>query len=244
MGVEGADHSGADTRRLGTRQANTLGLFRMEIAESATSLEAGLLSDSYDTRVRKAFTSILYSLENEVIRGKWNAANSLGTATTTRTLKGIKTFLTTINSAITASSFAANPHLYIGDAWEQAWSQGANVGTETWGIVAGSTFFRNLSDLNDTKVSDSNEREEFKRVIRRYTGPFGTAELFLGRTLDVLLDEKTKGETDKFLGRTGLDAPEVDGTVYVSGKNLKVGDLYRVKIAYTLEYDLIGEVVE
>lgn len=64
---------------------------------------------------------------------------------------------------------------------------------------------------------------------------------FLGKRLEVLIDEPLKGETDKFLGRTEGDAPEVDGVVHVSGRHLKVGEFYKVKITDAFEYDLVGE---
>lgn len=65
---------------------------------------------------------------------------------------------------------------------------------------------------------------------------------FLNKTIDVLIDEKDPDEKDKFIGRTQGDAPEIDGSVYVSGKNIKVGEFYKVKITDTLEYDLVGKV--
>ena len=64
---------------------------------------------------------------------------------------------------------------------------------------------------------------------------------FMGKVVDVLIDERIEGEKDKFVGRTEGDAPEVDGCVYVSGKELKTGEFYKVKITDTLEYDLAGE---
>ncbi|MFA6321180.1 MAG: 30S ribosomal protein S12 methylthiotransferase RimO [Candidatus Omnitrophota bacterium] len=64
---------------------------------------------------------------------------------------------------------------------------------------------------------------------------------YLNKTLDVLIDEKCADEKDKFMGRTRGDAPEVDGMVYVTGKGVKVGQIYKVKIKDTLEYDLVGD---
>lgn len=63
---------------------------------------------------------------------------------------------------------------------------------------------------------------------------------FLGKVLDVLIDEK---ETDYYLGRSQIDAPEVDGLVYVKPAKgeLNIGDFVKVKITDTLEYDLVGE---
>lgn len=65
---------------------------------------------------------------------------------------------------------------------------------------------------------------------------------FLGRVLDILIDEK---EGKNYLGRSQYDAPEVDGLVYVnSKKELKPGDFVKVKITDTLEYDLVGEAIK
>ena len=62
---------------------------------------------------------------------------------------------------------------------------------------------------------------------------------FLGKVMDVLVEEREK---DYFLGRSQYDAPEVDGLVYISSQNkLKPGDFVKVKIADTLEYDLVGK---
>lgn len=67
-------------------------------------------------------------------------------------------------------------------------------------------------------------------------------EKFLGKTLDVLIEEKQKGEENVYLGRSEYDAPDVDGLVYVrSLKTLKPGDFVRVRMTDAYEYDLAGE---
>jgi len=64
---------------------------------------------------------------------------------------------------------------------------------------------------------------------------------YIGKAVDVLIDERVEGERSKAMGRTERDAPEIDGAVYVSGRNLKVGEFCRVKITGAMEYDLVGE---
>ncbi len=207
-GIEGADHGGTSVRRVGDRKTNTVGLFRAELAVSDT--EEAIQSAVYGAsdrsgQVMKTFRNILWNLEQEVVRGKLNSSNSLGTTSQTRTMQGLRTFITSINSTVTASSFAANPHLYIGNVWQAIYANGGSPQNETWGIVAGATFFRNISDLNDTKVQDSNEKEEFKRVIRRYTGPLGTAEVFLARSLpdtELLLIPRERVKVAPLTGRS------------------------------------------
>ena len=67
---------------------------------------------------------------------------------------------------------------------------------------------------------------------------------FMGKTIDVLIDEKQKGEDHVYLGRSEYDAPDVDGLVYVHSKRaLNPGDFVSVEITDTYEYDLAGELV-
>ena len=60
---------------------------------------------------------------------------------------------------------------------------------------------------------------------------------FLGKNLDVLIEEKVSGG---FLGRSQYDAPDVDGVVFVKRKGLKLGNIYKIKIVDSYEYDLVG----
>ena len=62
----------------------------------------------------------------------------------------------------------------------------------------------------------------------------------IGKTLDVLVDEI---DEEGIIGRSKADAPEVDGLFYVdnlSGINVKVGDVIKVTITNSDEYDLWG----
>ncbi|MFH1798780.1 MAG: 30S ribosomal protein S12 methylthiotransferase RimO [Candidatus Omnitrophota bacterium] len=69
-------------------------------------------------------------------------------------------------------------------------------------------------------------------------------EQLLGKRLKVLIDEKDLSGTADFVGRSHMDAPEVDGVIYVKGKRLKTGQFADVTITGATEYDLIGEGVE
>lgn len=90
------------------------------------------------------------------------------------------------------------------------------------------------------QVPRSVKEERFNALMLRQQQISGELNAkFLGKTLEVLIDEKEKGN---YLGRSYCDAPEVDGLVYVKSKDkLKPGDFVKVKITDTLEYDLVGE---
>lgn len=64
----------------------------------------------------------------------------------------------------------------------------------------------------------------------------------IGQVLDVLI-EKYDGRNDVYVGRSQFDAPEIDGEVFVGGSELQIGQLAKVRITHSFEYDLSGEVV-
>lgn len=59
----------------------------------------------------------------------------------------------------------------------------------------------------------------------------------IGRTYDVLIEGIEDGI---YFGRSFMEAPEIDGWVYVSGQDLEIGEFYKVKIAQAAEYDVYG----
>ena len=66
-------------------------------------------------------------------------------------------------------------------------------------------------------------------------------KIYLGKKIKVLIDEVDVSAKDQYIARSQMDAPEVDGCVYVgSERKLKPGDFTDVKITDTLEYDLVG----
>lgn len=73
---------------------------------------------------------------------------------------------------------------------------------------------------------------------------FEHSEDMKGRILDVLIEGKVADEP-AYVGRTYMDAPGVDGLIFVNtGELLMSGDFVRVKVTGASEYDLIGEVYD
>lgn len=65
----------------------------------------------------------------------------------------------------------------------------------------------------------------------------------VGRTLDVLYED-IDYDKNLFVGRAEFQAPDVDGRVYFSARNVLVGNYYKVKIVDCDDYDLYGEVAD
>lgn len=74
----------------------------------------------------------------------------------------------------------------------------------------------------------------------------------VGKVIEVIIDEYNDDEDDlpasKLIGRSKGDAPNIDGLVYVYAGDfvgqIKIGDIVRVRIEESDEYDLFGEAVE
>ncbi len=63
----------------------------------------------------------------------------------------------------------------------------------------------------------------------------------IGKTYQVMIEGKVSDE-NAYVGRTYMDAPNVDGYIFVNTEEeLMTGDFVPVKVTGALEYDLIGE---
>jgi len=69
---------------------------------------------------------------------------------------------------------------------------------------------------------------------------FAWGESQVGRTLEVLIDRCIPHEQDAYVGRSYADAPEVDGVVYVTGRDLAPGCIVRCEVVAAREYDLVA----
>ncbi|MDO4324464.1 MAG: 30S ribosomal protein S12 methylthiotransferase RimO [bacterium] len=73
---------------------------------------------------------------------------------------------------------------------------------------------------------------------------FEKSEAMVGRILEVLIEGKIADE-HAYVGRTYMDAPNVDGLIFVQTPlELLTGDFVRVRVTGAQEYDLIGEVYD
>lgn len=73
---------------------------------------------------------------------------------------------------------------------------------------------------------------------------FEKAENAVGRTVLAMIEGRLPDE-NAYAARTYMDAPNVDGLVFVqTSRELMTGDFVKVKITGSYEYDLISEIVE
>jgi ribosomal protein S12 methylthiotransferase len=65
---------------------------------------------------------------------------------------------------------------------------------------------------------------------------------YLGKEIEVLVDEIKSGKPKIAIGRTKGDAPEIDGKVVIRTDKAQVGKFIKVKVTKASEYDLAGEI--
>ena len=88
----------------------------------------------------------------------------------------------------------------------------------------------------EQKETWRNELMELQQEIA-----FDRAEEMTGREFLVMIEGKVADE-DVYVGRTYMDAPNVDGLIFVkTEKELMSGDFAKVTVTGAVEYDLIGE---
>ena len=88
----------------------------------------------------------------------------------------------------------------------------------------------------DIKLNRQQEIMELQQEIA-----FEKAEEMIGRVLVVMVEGKI-AEDEAYVARTYRDAPNVDGYLFIkTAANLMTGDLVKVLVTDSNEYDLIGE---
>ncbi len=88
----------------------------------------------------------------------------------------------------------------------------------------------------EIKLTRKDELMELQQEI-----VFEKAEILVGHKLEVIIEGKASDE-DVYVGRTYMDAPGVDGYIFIkSEEELMSGDFAFVKVTKAVEYDLIGE---
>lgn len=97
----------------------------------------------------------------------------------------------------------------------------------------------------DQQVDDETKQKRYEAVMEvQQNISREKHQAFIGKTLEVVV-EGLSDETDLLLqGRMSQQAPDIDGVVLINDGQARVGQFVQVKITESMEYDLIGEIVE
>jgi ribosomal protein S12 methylthiotransferase len=95
------------------------------------------------------------------------------------------------------------------------------------------------------QVSERIKRERHKKLMRTQARVSFKHNRTLVDSEEEVLVEGYSEETELLLkGRSSRQAPDVDGLVYITAGNANVGDIIRLKITDSSDYDLIGEIID
>jgi ribosomal protein S12 methylthiotransferase len=95
------------------------------------------------------------------------------------------------------------------------------------------------------QISERVKRERYKKLMKAQARlSFKRNRRLVGRTEEVIVEGYSE-ETDLLLrGRCSRQAPDIDGQVYITAGTANVGDIVRMKITDSSDYDLIGEIID
>lgn len=94
------------------------------------------------------------------------------------------------------------------------------------------------------QVPEKTRRKRMDLIMRRQRRIAAEfAESMIGKTVDVVVEGKSKAKRSLWEGRTCGDAPDVDAIIYLSGKNLVPGMFAKARITGSRDYDLEGEIL-
>ncbi len=92
---------------------------------------------------------------------------------------------------------------------------------------------------NQVPQDEKERRAEILMEVQREIANEKSAGL-IGNIVDVII-ERYDEENNVYAGRTQYDAPEIDGEVFVSNVKGIIGDIIKVRITHSLDFDLFGE---
>ena len=94
------------------------------------------------------------------------------------------------------------------------------------------------------QVSERVKRERYRRLMRAQARASFKRNRRLIDTVEQVIVEGYSEETELLLkGRSSRQAPDIDGLVYITAGDAKVGDIVSLRITDSSDYDLIGEIV-
>ena len=95
------------------------------------------------------------------------------------------------------------------------------------------------------QIDDATKQARFEAVMEvQQNISRDKHKAFIGKTIEVVVEGFSE-ETDLLLqGRMSQQAPEIDGVVLINDGQAKVGQFVKVLVTESMEYDLIGEIVE
>ncbi len=115
---------------------------------------------------------------------------------------------------------------------------------ERLGVFMYSQEEESASSALPNQVKHSIKEKRFdKAMMCQQAISFENNNRLIGKKLQVLIERQSDSDPNLFEGRSYMDAPEVDGVIYVqtfTQKKPRPGDFVSVQVTGTRDYDLVG----
>ncbi|MBT3169566.1 MAG: 30S ribosomal protein S12 methylthiotransferase RimO [Candidatus Cloacimonetes bacterium] len=114
------------------------------------------------------------------------------------------------------------------------------LGIFTYSKEEDTPAFSQKNQVNEETAE--NRKDELMAIQQEISQNF--LESLVGTKIKVIIDRISDEDDFAFEARSYFDAPEIDGIVFITNGNAKVGDIMEVEIIDAWEYDLIGEITQ
>lgn len=165
-----------DTSAPRVRQMNYCQIFKKDVIVSGTrqaTTNLGGIGDEFGYQRANRLREMLRDLDKAAILGILSG-NTIGTASGTRTTKGLRSFINTNAQSIGPTLTDS----WLGNTIKLAWDNG---GVDASLIVAGASYKRLIDNLNGSRVRTVNADNRFRNVVQEYEGTFGVQRVMLHR---------------------------------------------------------------
>jgi len=96
------------------------------------------------------------------------------------------------------------------------------------------------ADLYGKRPEDVKNSRRDRILVAQQAIAFSWNQSQVGRRTEVIIDSRIPKVSNAYIGRSYADAPEIDGVIYVTGANLKPGQIVLVEIVTSQGYDLVA----
>jgi len=96
------------------------------------------------------------------------------------------------------------------------------------------------ADLDGKRPEDVKNSRRDRILVAQQAIAFSWNQSQVGRRTEVIIDSRIPKVSNAYIGRSYADAPEIDGVIYVTGANLKPGQIVLVEIVTSQGYDLVA----
>lgn len=117
-----------------------------------------------------------------------------------------------------------------------------NMGFERLGVFTYSKEDRTAAAKLKPQILSKVKMQRQKEIMKlQQELVFEHNKALIGKTYDVLIEGKITDEENVYIGRTYMDAPQVDGFLFISSEEeLMSGDIVNAEVTGAKGYDLIG----